>query len=109
MHRRELDQTRLAIALIVAGGRQHSSGSRWAAFTSAQDVYAALEDSDVTEVSLAMAMHGAWCSGTRSGTFHPWSRHRLDAGRVLDALDDPALENMLHERSDDPASDEDDV
>ena len=109
MHRRELDLTRLAVALIVASGRQHSSGSRWAAFTAAQDVYAALEDADITEASLAMAMHGAWCSGTRSGTFHPWSRHRPDAGKVLDALDDPSLEARLLAQADEAVSDEHDL
>jgi hypothetical protein len=95
MHRRELDQTRLAIALTVTADAQHTSVTRQAAFSDAQDLHAALEDAEITEASLAMAMHGAWCSGTRSGSFHPWSRHREDAGRVLDALDDPALDARL--------------
>jgi len=108
MHRRELDPTRLAIALIVTAGVPHSSGSRWTALKAAQDVHAAHEDAEVTEASLAMAMHGAWCSGTRSGTFHPWSRHRQDAGKVLDALDDPALGARLQAQADGAASGDDD-
>jgi hypothetical protein len=95
MHRRDLDPTRLAIALIVTAAGPHSSESRRAAFSAAQDLCAALEDADVTEASLAMAMHGAWCSHTRSGSFHPWSRHRADAGNLLDALDDPTLDERL--------------
>jgi hypothetical protein len=95
MHRRDLDPTRLAIALIVTADGPHSSETRRAAFSAAQDLCAALEDVDVTEASLAMAMHGAWCSGTRSGSFHPWSRHRADSGKLLEALEDPALDERL--------------
>lgn len=107
MHRRELDQTRLAIALIVTAGGQHSSETRRAAFIAAWEVCSALEDADVTEASLAMAMHGAWCSGTRSGSFHPWSSHRPDAGKLLDALEDPGLGDRLVARAVD-ATDPDD-
>jgi hypothetical protein len=94
MHRRELDRTRLAIALTVLAGDRHTGVKRRAALADAHDLHAALEDAEITETSLAMAMHGAWCSG-RSGSFHPWSHHIQEAGKVLDALDDPNLDARL--------------
>jgi hypothetical protein len=101
MHRRELDQTRLAIALTVTAGGQHTSVKRRTAFADAQAVRAALEDAEITEASMAMAMHGAWCSGTRSGSFHPWTTHIEYAANVLDALGDPALDAQLVALADD--------
>jgi hypothetical protein len=95
MHRHDLDQTRLAMALTVTAGELHTSATRRAAFTDAHDLHAALEDAEITEASLAMAMHGAWCSESRTGSFHAWSRHRQDAGKLLDALDDPGLDARL--------------
>lgn len=106
MHRRELDPARLAAALIVTGGGHHSTGTRRAAYRDAQALHAALEDAAITEESLAMAMHGAWCSETRSGSFHPWSSHRPDAGRLLTALGDPALDATLLTGADDAIPDE---
>jgi hypothetical protein len=106
MHRRELDPARLAAALIVTRGGHHSSGTRRVAYRDAQALHAALEDAVITEGSLAMAMHGAWCSETRSGSFHSWSRHRPEAERLLTALDDPALDATLLTRADDSDPDQ---
>jgi hypothetical protein len=100
MHRRELDRARLAIALTVTAGGRHTSVSRRSAYADAQAVRAALEDSEITEASMAMAMHGAWCSGTRSGSFHPWTSHVEYAAKVLEALGDAALDARLLELAD---------
>jgi hypothetical protein len=95
MDRQDLDIARLAAAIVIAEGGRHSQGDRRAAYRRAQELYAALEDAEVTEVGLAMGMHGAWCSGTRSGGFHEWSRHLPEGGAVLAALGDPNLDETL--------------
>jgi hypothetical protein len=108
MDRQELDQARLAAALVVTAGDRHSAKGRRDAYHLAQELYAALEDADVTEVTLAMAMHGAWCDGTRSATFHPWSHHRPEAGELYEALCDPTLDARLASRAEgaEPARDD---
>lgn len=95
MDRRQVDVTRLAAALIVTGGERHSREGRQAAYRRALELYSALEDAEITEVSLAMAMHGAWCAGTRSATFHDWSLHRPEAGELYETLRDPGLDDQL--------------
>ncbi len=99
MDRHDLDEARLAAALIVADGGRHQAVDRRAAYERARGLYSALEDAEVTETSLAMAMHGAWCSGSRSASFHGWSNHRPEAGEILQALSDPALEARLEARA----------
>lgn len=95
MDRHHLDVARLAGALVFAGGAPHSKGARRASYRRAQELYSALEDAQVTETSLAMAMHGAWCMGRRAGQFHEWSHHRPEAGELLAALSDPRLDAKL--------------
>jgi hypothetical protein len=100
VHRRGLDEARLAAAMIVVGGERHESLARRAAYARARELYAALEDAEITETGLATAMHGAWCTGTRSEAFHSWATHRPDAGALLEALQDPGLEAKLTARAD---------
>ncbi|MDA8202100.1 MAG: hypothetical protein M0Z49_04950 [Chloroflexi bacterium] len=97
MDRNDLDVARLAAALVSAGGGPHSTDARRASYHRAQELYAALEDAQVTETSLAMAMHGAWCVGDRAAQFHEWSHHRPEAGELLAALLDPRLADRLAE------------
>jgi hypothetical protein len=99
MDRRDLDVARLAAALIVTEGGRHSAGARQAAYAQARELYAALEDAEITEASLAMAMHGAWCSGTRSADFHGWSYHRPESGELYEALSDTGLDAKLTGRA----------
>lgn len=99
MDRRELDEARLAAALVLTAGGRHSAEGRQVAYSRARELYAALEDTDVTEASLAMAMHGAWCVGNRSAAFHSWSHHRPEAGELYDALCDPSLDARLAARA----------
>ena len=95
MDRGDLDVARLAAAYMFTTGGPHETSTRRLAFEKAQELYRALEDGPVSEESLARAIHGAWCSGTRSEQFHEWAYHRVAASELLDALDDPRLDDKL--------------
>ncbi len=99
MDRADLDVTRLAVAFAFTTGGRHAATTRRLAFGHAQELYRALEDGPVSEESLAQAIHGAWCSGTRSEQFHEWPSHRILASGLLEALGDPRLEDKLAQRA----------
>jgi hypothetical protein len=99
MDRSGVDVARLAQAIVFVDGGPHGPVERRDAYRQAQELYRALEDGTLSEESLARAIHGAQCSGTRGERFHEWPDHRGRATDLLCAVDDAELDHKLAERA----------